>query len=301
MKTEVIREYASEYNIDLGVPELIVRRSDPLDTAAGAHIPAQGDIELFVDRQNGIVYKVGTEDRLPKYKQDYRALIVASNAGIAVPKPVAEPTMHGDYLVYASEYIEHDPYSSPAPEATGETLAALHEIQVGSFETATSKLGKLADFVLTQCQISEQTRESIEERCLPCIELVTQDMEDSNSLVHGDVHLGNVLPTTPKPTLIDFEDSGKGSPLWDLAVLVQSASRFGLDSAWVETCLQSWQQASHKELPPEKLAAYVDWRYWYGALSMMKRTQQEDNLTPELQTRLKWVHDPTDKSKWTRC
>lgn len=99
----------------------------------------------------------------------------------------------------------------------------------------------------------------------------------------------------------DFEDSGKGSPVWDLAFLVQSANRFGLDHAWVETCLQSWQQASHKELPRETLTAYVDWKYWCGALSMIKRAQQEENPIPELQTRLKWVHNPTDKSKWTRC
>jgi len=301
IKTEVIRDYASENNIDIGVPEPIIRRSDPLDSAAGAHIPAQGDIELFVDRQNRIVYKVGTEDRLPKYKQDYLALTIARKAGVTVPKPIAEPAMYDDYLVYASEYIDHDPFGSPAPEATGKLLAALHEIKVDTFEIATSRLGKLANFVLTQCEISEQTRESIEERCLPCIEVVTQDMERNNILVHGDVHLGNVLPTIPRPTLIDFEDSGTGSPLWDLAVLVQSANRFGLDSAWVETCLQSWRQASGKELTQEKLVSYVDWRYWYGALSMFKRTQQEVNLKPELQTRLKWVHDPTDQSKWTRC
>jgi hypothetical protein len=301
MKTEIIREYATENNIEIGTPVPIIRRSDPLDTAAGAHIPAQGDIELFVDRQNRIVYKVGTEDRLPKYRQDHRALIVAHKAGIGVPKPIAEPAMLGSYLVYASEYIEHDPYDSPVPEATGETLAALHEIQVDSFEPAISKLARLADFVLIQCQISEQTRESIEERCSPCIEVVTQDMKNNNTFIHGDVHLGNVLPTVPQPTLIDFEDSGKGSPLWDLAVLIQSANRFGLDPLWVETCLQSWQQASQKELPRETLAAHVDWRYWYGALSMIKRTQQEENLIPELQTRLKWVHNPTDQSKWTRC
>ena len=301
MKTEVIREYAREHNIDLGVPEPIIRRSDPLDTAAGAHIPAQGDIELFVDHQNKIVYKVGTEDRLPKYKQDYRALTVAYNAGVSVPKPIAEPTVYGQYLVYGSEYIDHDPYGSPTPEATGETLAALHDIKVDSFEIATSKLGRLASFVLTQCEISEQTRESIEERCLPCITVVTQDMKNNNILIHGDLHLGNVLPTIPRPTLIDFEDSGKGSPLWDLAVLVQSANRFGLDPAWVETCLQSWEHASDIDLPKDMLGEYVDWRYWYGALSMIKRTQQEPNLLPELQTRLKWVHNPTDQSKWTRC
>ncbi len=301
MKAEVIREYASQQNIELGLPEPVIRRRDPLDAAAGAHIPAQGDIELFVDRQNRIVYKVGTEDRLPKYKQDYRALTIAHNAGIAVPKPVAEPAICGNYLVYASEYIDHDPYASPTPEATGETLAALHEIKVDTLEIATSKLEKLAIFVLTQCEISELTRESIEERCIPCIEVVTRDMESNNMLVHGDVHLGNVLPTMPRPTLIDFEDSGKGSPLWDLAVLVQSANRFGLDPTWVETCLESWQQANSKELPQETLGSYVDWRYWYGALSLIIRTQQEENLVPELQTRLKWVHNPTDQSRWTRC
>lgn len=301
MKTEIIRQYALENNLEIGVPKPIVRRGDPLDAAAGAHIPAQGDIELFVDQQNKVVYKVGTKDRLFKYQQDYKALTIASNAGVAVPKPKAEPSIQGDYLVYASEYIEHNPFSSPCPETTGETLAALHELTVVSFETATSKLATLADFVLTQCQITEKTRESIEERCLPCIEFVTQDMEGNNLLVHGDVHLGNILPTKPRPTLIDFEDSGKGSPLWDIAVLVQSASRFGLDPAWVDKCLRSWQQSSGKELQQETLGSYVDWRYWYGALSMIKRTQQKENLFPELQTRLKWVHNPTDQSKWTRC
>lgn len=301
MKTEVIRKYANDYNIDLGVPVPIIRRSDPLDKAAGAHIPTQGDVELFVDYNNKIVYKVGTEDKLPKYKQDYRAITVAYNAGIAVPKPIAEPVLYGQYLVYGSEYIDHDPYGSPKPEEAGETLAALHDIKVDSFETATSKLEKLASFVLTRCEISNQTRESIEERCAPCIELVKQDMENNNILVHGDVHLGNILPTNPRPTLIDFEDSGKGSPLWDLAVLVQSANRFGLDPSWVEACLRSWEHSIGKDLDAETLEAYVDWRYWYGALSMIKRARQGKDLESELNIRLKWVHSPTDQSKWSRC
>jgi hypothetical protein len=301
MKTEVINEYANENNIDLGALEPIIRRNDPLDSAAGAHIPEQGDVELFVDKQNGIVYKVGTEDRLPKYEQDYRSLTIAHNAGVAVPRPIAEPALYDNYLVYASEYINHDPYASPTPEATGETLAALHEIKVDISDTATSKLDKLVNFVLTKTEISEQIREAIEERCLPTVELVKQDMKNNNSLVHGDLHLGNVLPTLPIPTLIDFEDSGRGSPIWDMAVLVQSANRFGLDPNWLDSCLQAWQHASNKELPKDLLVSYVNWRYWYGALSMIKRSVQGQNLESELETRLKWVNNPIDQSKWTRC
>ncbi len=301
MKTELINEYATDNNIEIDLIEPIVRRSDPLDTAAGAHIPAQGDIELFVDRHNQIVYKLGTKDRLSKYAQDFRALKIAKDAGISVPSPIAEPAIYDDYIVYASEYIDHDPYDSPSPIATGRLLAGLHEIKVDSFQVATSKLGKLAHFVLEQCDISDLTRRSVLDRCLPCIEVVTNDMEHNNSLVHGDVHLGNILPTLPTPTLIDFEDSGKGSPLWDLAVLVQSATRFGLDAGWVKICLQSWQQTSGKELSKDELAKYVDWRYWYGCLSMIKRSQQGEDLETELHTRLKWVYDPTDRTKWNRC
>jgi fructosamine-3-kinase len=204
MKTEAIRQYASEHNLDLGVPEPILRRSDPLDAAAGAHIPVQGNVELFVDRQNKIVYKVATEDRLPKYIQDYQTLTVAYNAGVTVPMPIAESAVCGDYLVYATEYVDHDPYGSPAPEATGELLAALHGIRAETFRPAISKLGSLANFVLTECDLTAQTQESIEARCLPCIEVVTEDMKHNDSLVHGDVHLGNVLSTEPCPTLIDF-------------------------------------------------------------------------------------------------
>ncbi len=301
MKTKIIQQYTLEHKLPFNTVEPIIRRQDPLDTAAGAHIPGQGDIELFVDHKNKVVYKVGTADRLTSYLVDYSVTVLAHNSGLNVAKPLAKPSQYGDYVVYATSYMQHDPNGSPSPRTAGRALARLHSIQAKGIRTAISELGELAAFVLNNCTLSPKERRAIETRCLDCIDLVTSDMSSKTTLVHGDLHLGNILPTAADPTLIDFEAAGSGSPLWDLAVLVQSSSRFGLDIAWVNNFLESWQTESGQVINPKLLKAYVDWRLWYGVLSMLKRDHLDIGDAKELQVRRKWLNDPSDQSKWTRC
>ncbi len=47
------------------------------------------------------------------------------------------------------------------------------------------------------------------------------------SLVHGDAHLGNLIPGPAGPVLCDFDSSSYGPPEWDLTPLAVGVIRFG--------------------------------------------------------------------------
>ena len=47
------------------------------------------------------------------------------------------------------------------------------------------------------------------------------------SLVHGDAHLGNLIPSPAGPVLCDFDSSCMGPPEWDLTPLAVGVVRFG--------------------------------------------------------------------------
>lgn len=46
-------------------------------------------------------------------------------------------------------------------------------------------------------------------------------------VVHGDAHLGNVIPSPAGPVLCDFDSSGIGPPEWDLIPVAVGVVRFG--------------------------------------------------------------------------
>jgi len=47
------------------------------------------------------------------------------------------------------------------------------------------------------------------------------------SLLHGDAHLGNLIPSPTGPVLCDFDSSSYGPPEWDLTPLAVGVVRFG--------------------------------------------------------------------------
>ena len=53
------------------------------------------------------------------------------------------------------------------------------------------------------------------------------DFPSAPSLVHGDAHLGNLIPGPDGPVLCDFDSSSLGPPEWDLTPLAVGVIRFG--------------------------------------------------------------------------
>lgn len=295
-----LQKYLESQKIITNDLRRITRRMDPLDKAAGAHIPQQGEIDVFVDHINDVVYKVGPSDKLPKYIIDWRVSMLAHRKGVKVALPVKKPILFEGKSIYATQFVLNKHKLSPTPQSVAKVLLDLHQV-VGSanIPIATSRLKDLALSVLQDDKAPSNLKSAIKLRVLPLIDYVEKDMQTHNTLVHGDIHLGNILATQPHSILIDFEDAGRGSPLWDIAVLVQSSTRFGLDRAWLDQMLNAWQKTS--KISIDNLQHYIDWRCWYGVLSMYMRVQEGRGDHKELQRRLRWVENASDKTKWNRC
>lgn len=297
---DALAKYLNSQNITEANLKLAVRRADPLDKAAGAHIAQQGDIDVFVDDLNAIIYKVGPLDKLPKYLVDWRVSNLAHQNGVKVASPITKPKSFGGKAIYATELVPNKYNTSPTPQSVAKVLNNLHSVTASTnIPIATSNLRSLALKVMQDNKTPLSLKLAIKQRALPCIGFVEKDMQKHSTLVHGDTHLGNILVTKPTPTLIDFEDAGRGSPLWDIAVLVQSATRFGLNNVWLKQMVKTWLESS--VVSDDNLQSYIDWRCWYGVLSMYIRVQEGRGDSKELQTRMRWVKDPSDKSKWKRC
>ena len=63
--------------------------------------------------------------------------------------------------------------------------------------------------------------------------------------------------------------------------------------------LNEWQKSSRVSV--DNIQHYIDWRCWYGVLSMHIRVREGRGDHKELQRRMRWVENPSDKTKWNRC
>ncbi|MGH3694642.1 MAG: phosphotransferase family protein [Pseudonocardiaceae bacterium] len=52
-----------------------------------------------------------------------------------------------------------------------------------------------------------------------------------SAVLHGDAHLGNVIPGPDRPVLCDFDSCAVGPPEWDLTPIVVGSVRFGKPAA----------------------------------------------------------------------
>jgi aminoglycoside phosphotransferase (APT) family kinase protein len=71
-------------------------------------------------------------------------------------------------------------------------------------------------------------RRFLEDRCAELAErLAALEYPLTECVVHGDAHLGNVIPTPRGPVLCDFDSTCLGPPEWDLTPIPVGVRRFG--------------------------------------------------------------------------
>ena len=277
----------------------IERRADRLDAQAGAHMEEQGDVRVLHDPQRALVLKSGPLEATGKFWRQAIVSLMVQTAGISAAKLQTLPYVKDGRIEYLSQYVDHDPRGSSSPEQAADLLVQLHAITLPkSYPLATSNLEAVAQQVVKHPECSPDLAQIIEGRCLDLVERVSADMDQYSTMVHGDLHLGNILPTQPQPTLIDFEHAGRGSPLCDLATIYHGSRRFGLDQTWADAFISAYANSSGQSLA--MLPDYTDWRNWYGALSMWLRVKAGRGDEQELARRLSWVYNETDGQKWKR-
>lgn len=67
------------------------------------------------------------------------------------------------------------------------------------------------------------------------------------TLVHGDLHRGNVVVTAHGPVLVDLEYAGLGPAAYDAAAVGAHVRRYGLDPEWIQGFGDAYGRAFHLE------------------------------------------------------
>jgi aminoglycoside phosphotransferase (APT) family kinase protein len=76
--------------------------------------------------------------------------------------------------------------------------------------------------------LDDADRELLLERCDEVASRIDDlDFALPQGLIHGDAHLGNLIPSPAGPVLCDFDSTCVGPPEWDLAPLAVGVVRFG--------------------------------------------------------------------------
>ena len=277
----------------------IRRRCDPLDREVGQHIPEQGDIEVLHSPKAGLVLKAGPADKFATFQNDASLSLIARRAGLTVATVHIPPYLETGQVKCLMEYVDHRPGRSIDPQLVARTIAKLHSIRLpANYPSAITPLGQIARRVAGHPACEPRLARLITDKCQPLVAKITDDMNRYQTMVHGDLHLGNILPTDPCPTLIDFELGGRGSPLCDIANTNHAANRFGLNQDWAREFITAWVRETGQSL--DLLQDYTDWRSWYGALSLWQRVRAGQAGADELAIRLRWVYDPSNTDRWHR-
>jgi hypothetical protein len=144
-----------------------------------------------------------------------------------------QPIHAGGHVATLWELV---PQGGPPP--TGGDLARLlrqlHGLPMPPFELpGWAPLDDVRRRLADAEELNAADRRFLEERCAEAqARLDELEFPLPAGVLHGDAHLGNLIPTTDGPVLCDFDSSCFGPPEWDLTPLPVGVRRFGHPRPW---------------------------------------------------------------------
>ena len=285
--------------------QVINYRRDPCDPTIG--LPPAEKHRLAASYYNPskkLILKVRPANQEEKFWREAISLLIAQQAGLPVAKVNSLPTVENGYVSYTNHYIEHESAASVNPSLAAQVIAKLHSVYLPtSYASGIDTNVTLADYsqkVSRHPKCPAYLKQIIENKCLSLSAQVETDMKDNHSFVHGDLHLANLLPSQPQPSMIDFENAGRGSPIWDIARIEHLKQRFQLDGRWYEIFLATYRSLTNN--PLDKLELYFDYYDWRLTLQLWDWVQNElvVGYEAELEKRLKSVGQNNYDESWIR-
>ncbi|WP_204846109.1 aminoglycoside phosphotransferase family protein [Saccharothrix algeriensis] len=116
----------------------------------------------------------------------------------------------------------------------GLLLRRLHSLPPPPFELPRwSPLDDVRRRIADAEELSTSDREFLEERVAAAERRLTDLPTDlPEGVLHGDAHLGNLIPSPDGPVLCDFDSTSIGPREWDLSTLPVGVARFGHPVRW---------------------------------------------------------------------
>ncbi|MGQ0839934.1 aminoglycoside phosphotransferase family protein [Actinokineospora sp.] len=115
--------------------------------------------------------------------------------------------------------------------------------------------------------------------------------------VHGDAHLGNLIPAPDGPLLCDFDSSCVGPPEWDLTPLAVGVRRFGEPAALYAELVEGYGFDVTRWAGFPVLREVRELKLITSVLPIMNSSPE---VRPELLRRLRDFRSGDDDAQWSR-
>jgi hypothetical protein len=215
---EVLRGVGERTGLDTGDAELVRFTAN-----AVFRLPGAGAV-VRIAGSRALGHRVGKVVRVAGWlaEQDFPA--------VRLWPGVDQPVRIGEYL--ATVWVEV-PAVGPAPVAAdlGRLLRRLHGLptppaaldvpQWAPLDDVRRRLGDAEELSTPDLEFLRDRRSALDERLSGLVFPLPP------AVVHGDAHLGNVIPGPAGPVLCDFDSTCLGPPEWDLTPLAVGMLRFG--------------------------------------------------------------------------
>lgn len=174
-----------------------------------------------------IVGSVALRHRVRKVVDVARWFAEHDVPAVRLAEGVEQPVVVGQYT--ATLWDEVGPHDEPArPADLARLLRAVHALPAPPGLPAWNPLDDVRRRIGEADGVDDGELDFLRERCAEVDErLRAVEYALPRGFVHGDAHLGNVIPSPLGPVLCDFDSSCVGPPEWDLTPLAVGVRRFG--------------------------------------------------------------------------
>jgi Ser/Thr protein kinase RdoA (MazF antagonist) len=187
----------------------------------------------------------------------------------------------------------------PATKDLAVLLRRLHTLPLPAFEIpAWQPLDDVRRRLGDAEELDPADRRFLEDRCAELTErLATLDYPLAECVVHGDAHLGNLIPGRDGPVLCDFDSTCLGPPEWDLTPIPVGLRRFG-GSRRAARVFASAYGFNVTKWPGFSVLCEV--RELKLATSVLPILRSNPGVVPELRRRLDSVRTGDTSAGWSR-
>lgn len=183
---------------------------------------ANEPVVVRIVASRALEHRVGKVVRLARWLQEHDVPAVRLLSGYEQPIRV------DGYLATAWDFVPSADYR-PTGRHLAELLLKVHALPKpdidlpnwAPLDAVRNRVGEAEaldpgdrDFLLARCDQVER-------------KLAELEFGRPWRVVHGDAHLGNVIPSPAGPVLCDFDSSGIGPPEWDMIPVAVGVVRFG--------------------------------------------------------------------------
>ncbi len=209
-----------------------------------------------------------------------------------------QPVRIGGYLATVWEEVPTTSYQ-PTTHDLASLLRRLHELPRPTFVLpAWSPLDDVTRRIADAEQLADDDRDFLERRRAEVAEqLATLEFPLPSAVVHGDAHLGNLIPGLDGPVLCDFDSTCFGPPEWDLTPIPVALRRFGGSPLQARQLQRTYGFDVTTWAGFEVLRAVRELNMVTSALPILRSNPE---VAPELHRRLASVRSGDSSARWAR-